>query len=281
MDPRNPALLVPYFFFVISIFLVYGALVRRGTVAGKGILWWGAAFGLVAVIAVVLQNQRAGAPLPFVVLNGVMMAAAATFCVVFSYRQQRVVDLATFTLGDSKVIVRQCPPGKLPDADALLLPAVTTLRMLGGIIGPVGLAAGLEVEKAAAAQGPVGPEKVVETGPGKLAVGRIYHAAVNDPGKPADPGRLKRAMGHAALAARRAGAESVVVPVGFYGRLPASKMATAAAEGVLKQRRAFAEVVFVVLEARDAPQCLDAIRAVAEAEEPGATREKNSSSAPS
>jgi O-acetyl-ADP-ribose deacetylase (regulator of RNase III) len=295
MDPVNPgtapgaspglggafAAQLPYFLFVLSLFLIYGALVRRGVVSGRGVLWAGLGFGAVAVAASAINGIKQGLPPAFLAYNLFLMTGTAAFCVIFSYRQQRVIDLATFTAGDTKVIVRQAPATKLPDAQALLFPATTTLRMTGGIPGALGIAAGPTVEKEAMAQGPVGTEKVVETGPGKLPVGRLYHVAVNDPARPADAALLKRAMSKAALAAKNAGAESVVVPVGVYGGLSVAKMTQAVAEGVLRQRKAFAEVVFVVLEGRDADPAIEAVRAAVEAAVPGSTKEISKTDVPS
>jgi O-acetyl-ADP-ribose deacetylase (regulator of RNase III) len=201
-------------------------------------------------------------------MNPGAMALCTAYCVVISYRMHKVEDLATFALGDTKVIVRICPATKMPDAQALLLPGFTTLRLGFGVPGQVGNAAGEALEKEAAPHAPVGVGKVVETGPGKLAVGRVYHVAVTEPGKRVRAADMKRFVGQAALAARKANAESLCVPLGVYPGLNVLDASSAIAEGVLKQRKAFAEIVFLVLEARDGKEALAGVNRALKAVEP-------------
>jgi O-acetyl-ADP-ribose deacetylase (regulator of RNase III) len=252
---------IPYALFVISLFLAYGTLVRRGVVSGRGILAAGALVGAAAVAASFFNipaAQRQALPLPVLLSGPVVMALCSAFCVAFAYRAQQVVDLARFDRGDTRIIVRYAPASRI-EADVLLLPAMTSLRLLGGVAGAVGIAAGAAVEREARARGPIGPGKVVATGAGRLSVGRVFHAAAYDPGRPADAGALRRALENGAQQARKAGAETVAVPVGSLPGLPLDRVAAVCVEALLKHRHAFSEIVFVALEVRSGPPVRDAI----------------------
>ena len=131
MTPQLAAQL-PYAFIIIGLFIVYGSLVRRGTIASKNIVFVGAVLGLVAAILAFLSvypdYKRGAIPLPLALFNPMAMLVCSAYCVTFSYRMQRVQDLATFLVGDTKIIVRTCPPMRLPPADALLLPTNAHFR---------------------------------------------------------------------------------------------------------------------------------------------------------
>jgi len=258
---------IPYAVFVVALFVGYGILVRRRVFEGRNILLAGAVVGVLAVGAATLNAlpQRAVLPWPLLLVNPIMMGLVTVYCVWFSYRQQRVEDVATLLVGDTKIIVRVCSAFRIPDADALLLPTSTSMRMLGGVPGLVGIASGGASEREARKNAPVGLGKVVATGGGRLAVARIFHVAVYDVGRGVDENALRRGIESAGQQARKSGAESVVVPVGAYRPLPVARVAAVCAEAVLKQRRAFAEIVFVVLEPRDAGVVVEAVTGAVEA----------------
>ncbi|MBC8103823.1 MAG: macro domain-containing protein [Cytophagales bacterium] len=267
---------LPYFLFVLSLFTAYGILVRRGTIREKNILWAGVGVGVAAVAAAVVfvwPDYQRGAPVPLLLIHPVMMTLVSAYCVWLTYRSQRVETLATHDAGDTKILVISCLPARMPDADALLLPGNTLLRMVGGVSGAVGIAAGGEVEKEAIAAGPVGIGKVTVTGGGRLAVGRIYHVAVHEPLKPVVSSSLKRGMESAILQARKDGAESVAVPLGALRGLAAQTAMETMAEAVLKQRKAFGEIVFVVFDARSGNLAAEVVRrAIETAQKPAANR---------
>jgi O-acetyl-ADP-ribose deacetylase (regulator of RNase III) len=199
------------------------------------------------------------------------MALCALFCVWFAYRSQQVSDLARFDLGDTRVVVRCAPAGRI-EADAMLLATSTSLRMLGGVPGAVGVAGGLAaIEREALAAAPASLGKVVATGAGRLAVDRIFHAAVHEPLRAVDQGQLRRGLESAAQQARKAGAETVAVPVGVLRGMPFARGARIAAEAVLKHRRAFSEIVFVALAVQSGPALRAAVEEVVqELSAPGA-----------
>ncbi len=258
---------IPYAIFVIALFVGYGILVRRRVFEGRNILLAGAVVGVLAVAAATLNAlpQRTVLPLPLLLINPLMMGIVTVYCVWFSYRQQRVEDVATLAVGDTKVIVRVCSAFRIPDADALLLPTSTAMRMLGGVPGAIGIASGGAAEREARQSAPVGMGKVIATSGGRLAVARIFHVAVYDAGRGVDENALRKGVESAAQQARKSGAESVVLPVGAYRPLSAARVAAVVAEGVLKQRRAFAEIVFVALEPRDADAIVQAVTSAVEA----------------
>jgi O-acetyl-ADP-ribose deacetylase (regulator of RNase III) len=109
----------------------------------------------------------------------------------------------------------------------------------------------------------------VATSGGRLAVGRVFHVAVHEPARAAEPGPLRRGIENAVQQARKAGAETLAVPLGGLRGMPPAQAAPVVVEAVLRQRRAFSEIVFVVLErgseraARAAVE--QAVRAVAPA----------------
>ena len=259
---------IPYVLFVLTLFFVYGKLVRRGVIAGRAILAVGALVGAVAAAASFFNipaETRRALPLALVLLGPGTMAICALVCVAFAYRAQQVRDLATFALGDTKISVRYAPAIRV-EADALLLPATTTLRMLGGAAGAVGTAAGSAVQKAALSSAPAGMGKVIATGGGRLNVGRIFHAVVQEPLRPVEEANLRRGLENAAQQARKAGAHVVAVPVGALRGLTLERVAAVTVEALLKHRRAFAEIVFVALEMRAGPALREAVeRAVSAA----------------
>jgi O-acetyl-ADP-ribose deacetylase (regulator of RNase III) len=274
MQSSEVARQIPYFLFVLSLFTAYGILVRRGNIKGKNILWAGVGTGALAVTAALVYiwpDYQRGMSLPILLIHPVLMALVTVYCVGITYRAQRVQTIATYIIGDTKILVISCPPSSIPDADALLLPGNTRLRMVGGLIGLIGFAAGAEADKEMAKSGPVGIGKVVEGGPGRLPVGRIYQVAVQEPLKDVTAPVLKRSMESAVLAARKGGAESVAVPLGALRGLPATRTMEIMAEAVLKQRKAFGEIVFVTLDARSAALADDVVRKLVEGAKPEAT----------
>ncbi len=243
---------LPYAIFVVALFLFYSHLVRRGTLAGRNIVLAGAVVGLVAAAASFFQiapQTRAQTPLPVLLVGPLMMLVCAAVCVAFAYRAQKVVEAARFALGDTTIIVRYSPASGI-EADALLLPALTNLRMLGGVLGAISVAGGPSIEREAMRVAPVNLGKVIMTGAGSLAVNHVFHAAVCEPLRPADANVLRRALESAAQQARKAGAETIAVPIGSLRGLEIERVAAVTAEAVLKQRRAFSEIVFVALDVR-------------------------------
>jgi O-acetyl-ADP-ribose deacetylase (regulator of RNase III) len=270
MNSALKPLPLAYAAFILVIFLGYGALVRKGVIAGRAILWAGVPLALLAMAASVidmLPMLRAGVPPILVLFNAGMMALLTAFCVFLSYRSQRIDDVATYALGDTKIIVRICTPIRIPEADALLLPANTALRLTEGVGPLIGSAAGPALAAELAALGPVGMGKIVATGAGKLAAGRIFHAAVSDPGRPVDAARLRKGMEAAAQQARKARAESLAVPVGVLRGLAFPQAAEAIVGGVLRQRKAFAEIVIIAFEPRFAGILTEIVQAAVLAEE--------------
>jgi hypothetical protein len=257
---------------VLGLFVAYGTLVRRGAIAGKAILGFGAMVTVLAVASAGLAQlplYRAGLmSLSLYLFHPALMLIVSVFCVIFSYRNQLSEDLATTTLGDTKIIVRFCPPNLIPDADALVVPTTTTLRMIDGLAMYVGMGAGPEPGKEAMPQGPVNIGKVIATGPGKLAVGRIYHVAVGDAFKAVDATKLRRGIETAAQQARKGNAESLAVPVGQLRGLSLQQSVDSIVGGVLKNRKAFAEIVFLVFEPRLKRATAVAVERAVEANEP-------------
>jgi O-acetyl-ADP-ribose deacetylase (regulator of RNase III) len=258
---------LPYAVFIIVLFLGYSNLVRRGTLAGRNIVLAGAVVGLIAAAASFFQvapETRAQTALPVLLVGPFMMLVCTAVCVAFAYRAQKVVEAARFTLGDTTVIVRYSPASRI-EADALLLPALTTLRMLGGVPGALRVAGGPDIEREALRAAPVNPGKVVMTGAGRLAVDHVFHAAVGEPLRPVDAGVLRRALEGAAQQARKAGAETIALPVGSLRGLGVERVAAVAAEALLKQRRAFSEIIFVALDVRSTSMVAAAVSKAVEA----------------
>jgi len=185
---------------------------------------------------------------PLLFLGPGLMGACAAFCVSLALRAEKAVDLATLQVGDTKIIVRACLPSRLPDADALILPTSTTLRMRGGLPGAISTAAGSAVETEVLQSAPTGMGKVVVTGAGRLPVGRVIHVAVYEPPHRVEATTLRRGIEAACQQARKAGAESLVIPVGGWRGLPVAEATRVIAEAALKQRKAFGEIVFAVFE---------------------------------
>ncbi len=241
---------IPYALFVVSLFLFYGMLVRRGIISGRAIIGVGIVVGATAAAASFLHlppQARREMPLALLMTGPAVMALCAAFCVTFAYRSQKVEDIASWDVGDTKIIVRYAPANRI-EADALLLTTTTTLRLLGGVPGAIGMASGAVVQKEAMAYAPVKSGKAVITGGGRLGVDHIVHAAVSQPLRPVEEGPLRRALENAVQQARKAGAETIAVPVGGLRGLPLSRVAVITAETILKQRRAFAEIVFIALD---------------------------------
>ncbi len=238
---------------VLAVFVAYGSSVRKGVFRGRAIIWAGVVVGVIAVGiygADMLPFYRHGDPLWLVALLPTMMAGVSVFCVALSYNQQRVRDTATLAVGKSKVIVRLCPPIALPNADALLLTVSTALRANDRTARAVLDAAGPQVGDALKRLGAVGMGKVVSTVGGALAMGQIFHAAIADAGRPVDAARLKRGLESAVQQARKAGAASIVIPLGPLTGLTLQDSLAIPIDAVLKQRKAFTEIVFVVFEPR-------------------------------
>lgn len=273
---------LPYALFIIALFLAYGHLVRRGVFAGRNIVFAGIVVGLIAAGASHFQVPaavRAQTPWPVLLIGPLLMLACSAVCVAFAYRAQQVVEAARFDVGDTTVIVRYSPAGRI-EADALILPALTTLRMLGGVPGAVGIAAGASVEREALAQAPVNLGKIVRTGGGRLAVEHVFHAAVGEPLRGVDAATLRRALESATQQARKAGAETLAVPVGSLRGLDLGRVAGVTADAVLKQRRAFSQIVFVALDVRSVATVRAAVeRAVAAAQNPAGREGKPFSAA--
>ena len=246
---------IPFGIAIIGMFLVYGSLVRRGIIRDTSILSVGAGVGLAAALLALWSAypayHRGEIPFSLWLFNPFAMIVCSAYCVWFSYQMQRTEDLATFLIGDTKIILRTCPPTRLPPADALLLPANTFLRLNDGAAFLYGLAAGGDMAREARKSAPVAQGKVVVTDAGKLAVARVYHAVVGGPTGAIKAEAVRKAMESAANAARKAGAESVVVPLASLRGLPFDESAKATLAGVLKNKKAFAEVVFVVAGGRD------------------------------
>jgi O-acetyl-ADP-ribose deacetylase (regulator of RNase III) len=257
---------IPYILFVLVLFLAYGSLVRRGIVTGRAILYVGALVALAAAAASYLNlpfRLRHEAPVALTLIPPLTMALCAAVCVGLAYRMQQVTDLVAFPLGDTHIIVRAGPVTGVT-ADALLVPAETTLRMSGGAAARmVGAVGGRAIEKEAHPSAPAGLGKVVTTGGGRLAIHRILHAVVFEPGHRVDERALRRGMENAAQQARKAGAETVVVPIGYLPGMTTGQVALATGEAVLKYQRAFAEIVFLALEPRQAALVREAVERAA------------------
>ena len=252
---------LPFAIAIIGMFLVYGSLVRRGVIREKAILSVGAGLGLLAALLALWSAwpafHKGEIPLPLWLFNPFAMVVCSAYCVWFSYQTQRTEDLATYLVGDTKIILRTCPPTRLPPADALLLPANTFLRLNDGTAFLYGLAAGGDMAREARKSAPVAVGKVVVTDAGKLAVARVYHAVVSGPTGAVKSDAVRKAMESAANTARKAGAESVVVPLGSLRGLPFDEAAKAILAGVLKNRKAFAEIVLVVPGGREEKLALE------------------------
>lgn len=263
---------LPFLLTILAVFVAYGVMVRREVLTGARIWQGGIIMGLIAVGLAVI-NDRLNLKVPpgvsqnVYLMNPGAMAFCAIYCVVISYRYLRVSDIKTWTMGDSKIILRICPVSKLPDADALILPTSTTLAMRYGIPSLVKNAGGDEILNELKPYKQVGLGKVVTTGSGKLAVGKIYHVACWEPSKATKVDVLKRFVGQALVQARKDNAESVCIPLGVYSGLGVESGASAIAEVVLKQHKAFAEIVLAVTETRDAREATAGVAKVLQAEE--------------
>jgi hypothetical protein len=250
---QNLASQIPFVVLILALFAAYGVLVRRGTIKDNNIIGAGVIVGALAVALTVAYwwpMYQQGLPLSLFLVNPIAMTFCAIWCITLAYRSQRVEDIATHVVGDTKVIVRVCPPSRLPDADALLLPTNTTFQMTENIAGQIGTATGPEVYEEIRGSAPVGLLKVVQSASGKLEVDRIYHVAVNDYLRPVNQTQLRRGIEQAALQARKANAESIIVPIAPMRGLSIPQVTDAVAGGVLKQRKAFAEIVVAVLSPR-------------------------------
>jgi hypothetical protein len=250
---QNPSAQIPFVLLILALFAAYGVLVRRGTIKEGAIIGTGTVVGVLAVALTIgywWPMYQRGLPLSLFLVNPIAMTLCALWCITLAYRSQRVEDIATHVVGDTKVIVRICPPSRLPDADALLLPTNTTFQMTENIAGQVSMATGQAVYQEIRGSAPVGLLKVVQSGGGNLEVDRIYHVAVNDYMRPVNQAQLRRGIEQAALQARKSNAESVIVPIAPMRGLNTQQVTDAVAGGVLKQRKAFAEIVVAVLSPR-------------------------------
>lgn len=259
---------IPFILVVLVLLALYGGLVRRGTIAGRNILWAGLSVGAACVLIVSAYwwpFYRAGLPLALFLLNPVAMALCVAYCVGIAYRSQRVEDKATHIVGDTKIIVRFCSPSRLPDADVILLPTTTSLAMLDEAAGMIAMAAGQNVGQAARRQGPVGIHGIAVTEAGRLAAKQIVHVAVHDYRRPVDAEKLRRGIEQGAGRARKLGAESVVLPLAPMQGLTITQVVEATVAGVFKQRKAFGEIVFAVLTPRHASEVTAAIARSVEA----------------
>lgn len=249
MSPQLAAQL-PFAIVIVGMFLVYGMLVRRGVLHDKNILIVGAGIGILAALlagwSVWPEYQKGILPIPLLLFNPVAMLICSAYCVRFSYQSQRVQDLATYLIGDAKIIVRVAPPSRLPPADALLLPANTYLRSTDGTLFLYGAASGSGLAGEARKNVPVPLGKVVSSPPGNLAVGKVFLVAVSAPMGNVKADVLRKGMESAANAARKARVESVVVPLVPLRGLPFEASTEAIIGGVLQGRKAFAEIVLVV-----------------------------------
>ena len=255
---------LPYALFIVALFFAYGQAVRRGRIAGRAILGVGALVGVIAVAASFFQfspDVRAQTPLGYLLVSPIVMALCAAFCVAMAYRSQKVEELGRHSVGDTTVIARYSPASRI-EADAILLAAPTTLRMLGGVSGALSVAGGTAIEREARQSAPANPGRVVQTTGGRLAVDHIFHAVAYQPLRPVEEAPLRRALENAAQQARKAGAETLAVPVGVLPGLPPDRVARIVTDAVLKHRRAFAEISFVALDVRGGQTLA---RAVAEA----------------
>ncbi len=109
----------------------------------------------------------------------------------------------------------------------------------------------------------------------------VFHAAVGEPLRPVDANVLRRALESAAQQARKAGAETVAVPVGSLRGLGIERVAAVTAEAILKQRRAFSEIVFVALDVRSTNVLAAAVAKAVEAVARPVPTARRSSSSPS
>lgn len=246
---------IPHLLFILALFAAYGVAVRRGTIRDSAVLSVGAAVGVAAILATSIYwwpfYAKGVLPLTLFLFNPFIMMICALWCVYLAWRSQRVEDLATHRVGDTKIIVRVCPPSRLPDADALLVPVSLNLRLAGGIAGFIGMAAGKAPENEARPLSPVGPLKVVKVGPGDLKVGKIYMVAVGVYLEKVSAATLQRGLENAADYARKDEVESIVVPIASVRGLSVGDTARAIIAGTLKRRKAFAEIVFAALSPRD------------------------------
>ena len=83
------------------------------------------------------------------------------------------------------------------EVDAIVVPANESLFMTTPVAAAVKRLAGEEVERAAVAQGPIGPGGVVVTSGGRLAAPYVIHAVAVGHDLRADPERLRSAVRHA------------------------------------------------------------------------------------
>lgn len=267
MNPNAILPQLPFLFTILAAFVAYGIMVRREILTGAKIWQGGIVIGLIAVGLAILNDRLNLKLLPgmsptLYFMNPAAMAFCSAYCVFISYRLHKVTDVATWSVGDTKIILRTCPASKLPDAHALILPTGTRLEMRFGIPAQVKNAGGDAISAAAAKLAPVGLGKVVATEAGTLAVGKIYHVAVYEPNKPVKADVLKRFVGQALLVARKDGAESVCIPLGTYPGMSLESSTAAISETVLKQYKPFAEIVLCIFEARDERDATTAARKV-------------------
>jgi O-acetyl-ADP-ribose deacetylase (regulator of RNase III) len=102
------------------------------------------------------------------------------------------------------------------EVDAIVNAANNELWMGSGVAGAIKQAAGQEVEREAMAQGPVAVGEAIATGPGRLPVRAVIHAAAMgfEGGQPvrASADAVRSATEHALELCDRLGLESVAFP---------------------------------------------------------------------
>ena len=255
--------LLPYALGILIAFFTYGGLVRNGKISGRAVVTIGSIIGVVAVLvwtgATYATLSPAARHWTTIVPGAVVMGVCAFYCVAMAYRVQNVETVAEFLAGDTKMILLGCTPMRLPDADALIVPCSTAIAPMGGPVLTLLAQAGGEVGKELKPHKPLGVGKCAKTSGGKLAVGSIWWCSVHEPSKNADVVTVRRTVEKAAESAKRDGAESLVVLFAAVRGLSLEAVASASVEGVVKQRRAFAEIVFVVTEPRDQPEAKSAL----------------------
>ncbi|MBC8140562.1 MAG: macro domain-containing protein [Armatimonadetes bacterium] len=260
--PQLPFLLVTLFAFV-----AYGTMVRREILTGAKIWQGGVVIGLIAVALSLLNDQLnirfpEGTPISAYLMNPGVMVFCTVYCVFFAYRLQKVTDVAAWTVGDGRIQLRVSPVSKITDADALIVPTGTRLEMRHGVPGQIHNAGGDAIADAAKSFAPVGLGKIIVTPPGTLAAKKLYHVAVYEGGKPIKLDVLKRFVAQALIAARKDGAETVVIPLGAYPGLTVESASKALAETAQKQSKGIREIVLCVLEGRDEREATLAVRSV-------------------
>lgn len=247
---------------LMAAFLFYGQAVRSNRIEGRAVAYVGTGIGLIATIAsyLLLLAATPGGKVPMAAVlgNSLLMATATAVMVAISMRQQKIDDLRTETVNDTRVIVRQCAAFRIRDLDALIVPTTPEMATFEGPSGQVLAAAGQAADRETRAASPAPLDKVVVTSAGNLKVGKLFHVVVHERLKPVDAKRLQRGIEAAAQQARKSGAKRVGIALAPMRGLSVDAMASAAATGLYKHVRSFDEVVVIGLDARTA-KALDAV----------------------